>query len=247
MYGVEKSSQGRNTGGTRDSSSSRRTLLFVTATDAVSEALIYAVEKEFPWIAVEQVSTVEGACAAFDFAVSLILVDALLLEQLEECSTEVFRFHPTASIAVMHDNRRAISPSEIFAAKSVRSVLPMDLKLDIWLSIVRLLLRGGEYFPSELFRALEEQETAKSGNHSARKTRSSSSPQTPKEGWEDLTEREVQILEMVSRGLQNKIIAAGLDLSEHTVKIHLHNIIRKLGAHNRTEAAAIFFDRIGRK
>jgi len=45
---------------------------------------------------------------------------------------------------------------------------------------------------------------------------------------------------MVSRGLQNKTIAAEFHLSEHTVKIHLHNIISKLGAHNRTEAAARF-------
>ncbi|WP_323131382.1 response regulator transcription factor [Sinorhizobium medicae] len=45
---------------------------------------------------------------------------------------------------------------------------------------------------------------------------------------------------MVSRGLQNKIIAAEIRLSENTVKIHLHNIITKLGAHNRTEAAARF-------
>ena len=53
-----------------------------------------------------------------------------------------------------------------------------------------------------------------------------------------MTARELQILEMVSRGLQNKLIAAEFRLSEHTVKIHLHNIITKLGAHNRTEAAA---------
>jgi DNA-binding NarL/FixJ family response regulator len=52
----------------------------------------------------------------------------------------------------------------------------------------------------------------------------------------------MQILEMVSRGLQNKAIAAEFNLSEHTVKIHLHNIISKLGIHNRTEAAARYRD-----
>jgi DNA-binding NarL/FixJ family response regulator len=57
-----------------------------------------------------------------------------------------------------------------------------------------------------------------------------------------LTRRELQILELVSRGLQNKTIATQLHLSEFTVKIHLHNIITKLGAHNRTEAAAFFRD-----
>jgi DNA-binding NarL/FixJ family response regulator len=56
----------------------------------------------------------------------------------------------------------------------------------------------------------------------------------------ELTARERQILGMVSHGLQNKLIAAECGLSEHTVKIHLHHIMRKLGVHNRTEAAARF-------
>ena len=56
----------------------------------------------------------------------------------------------------------------------------------------------------------------------------------------NLTNRETQILALVSQGLQNKAIAAECQISEHTVKIHLHNIISKLGSHNRTEAAARF-------
>jgi DNA-binding NarL/FixJ family response regulator len=49
----------------------------------------------------------------------------------------------------------------------------------------------------------------------------------------------------MSDGLQNKIIAVKMELSEHTVKVHVHNIIRKLKVHNRTQAAAVFrsFDR----
>jgi hypothetical protein len=43
-------------------------------------------------------------------------------------------------------------------------------------------------------------------------------------------------------GNQNKIIAAAFGLSEHTVKIHIHNIITKLGVHNRTEAVAMYFE-----
>jgi DNA-binding NarL/FixJ family response regulator len=57
---------------------------------------------------------------------------------------------------------------------------------------------------------------------------------------DELTSRELEVLGMVARGCQNKIIAADLGLSEHTVKIHLHNIISKLAVHNRTEAAAMY-------
>lgn len=64
---------------------------------------------------------------------------------------------------------------------------------------------------------------------------------------DELTVRELEVLAMVARGHQNKIIAADLGLSEHTVKIHIHNIIRKLGVHNRTEAAAIYFEYVNRR
>jgi len=54
-----------------------------------------------------------------------------------------------------------------------------------------------------------------------------------------LTEREVEVLRYVSAGNSNKIIAAHLHLSEHTVKGHLKNILSKLGANDRTHAVMI--------
>ncbi len=54
------------------------------------------------------------------------------------------------------------------------------------------------------------------------------------------------MLELVSHGLQNKTIAAELSLSEHTVKLHMHHIIGKLGVRNRTEATVWFMEN-GRK
>jgi two-component system nitrate/nitrite response regulator NarL len=49
-----------------------------------------------------------------------------------------------------------------------------------------------------------------------------------------LTRREMQVTRLVSRGLANKVIAEQLGLREGTVKIHLHNIYRKLRVPNRT-------------
>jgi DNA-binding NarL/FixJ family response regulator len=54
-----------------------------------------------------------------------------------------------------------------------------------------------------------------------------------------LTERERQILELVAGGDSNKEIAAQLHLSEKTVKHHMTNILQKLQARNRVEAALI--------
>ena len=54
-----------------------------------------------------------------------------------------------------------------------------------------------------------------------------------------LTPRELQILRMLSDGLPNKSIAAELQISEHTAKFHVGQILAKLGAESRTEAVTI--------
>lgn len=53
---------------------------------------------------------------------------------------------------------------------------------------------------------------------------------------EELTPREIEVLQLVAEGLPNKQIAVHLGISEHTVKFHVDAILGKLGAHNRTEA-----------
>jgi DNA-binding NarL/FixJ family response regulator len=53
---------------------------------------------------------------------------------------------------------------------------------------------------------------------------------------EPLTTREHEVLQLVAEGLPNKIIAARLKVSEHTVKFHVSSIMLKLGAASRTEA-----------
>jgi DNA-binding NarL/FixJ family response regulator len=56
---------------------------------------------------------------------------------------------------------------------------------------------------------------------------------------EELTEREMEVLELLADGLANKQIALELEISEHTVKFHVSSIYTKLGAANRTEAVRI--------
>ena len=60
---------------------------------------------------------------------------------------------------------------------------------------------------------------------------------------EALSEREIEVLRHVLAGNSNKIIADVLNLSEHTVKGHLKNILSKLGANDRTHAVMIALKR----
>jgi DNA-binding NarL/FixJ family response regulator len=54
---------------------------------------------------------------------------------------------------------------------------------------------------------------------------------------EELSSRELEVLQLLAEGLPNKTIARRLDISDHTVKFHVNAIMGKLGAQSRTEAA----------
>ena len=58
-----------------------------------------------------------------------------------------------------------------------------------------------------------------------------------------LTARQKEVLHLLATGLLNKEIADQLHISERTVKFHVSEILGKLGAGNRTEAAAIAMQR----
>ena len=60
---------------------------------------------------------------------------------------------------------------------------------------------------------------------------------------DDLSDREIEVLREVARGISNKIIASRLSISEATVKAHMQNILLKLGASDRTHAVSIATNR----
>jgi LuxR family maltose regulon positive regulatory protein len=77
----------------------------------------------------------------------------------------------------------------------------------------------------------------------ARVPQSESAPQAPpptaqpsRALWEDLTQRELDVLTCLEKGMSNKEIGAELFLSALTVKKHLYNIFQKLNVHTRLEA-----------
>jgi DNA-binding NarL/FixJ family response regulator len=59
----------------------------------------------------------------------------------------------------------------------------------------------------------------------------------------DLTERELEVLQFVARGLSNKDVARAIGRTSETVKIHLKNTFEKLGVADRTEAVTVALTR----
>ncbi len=58
-----------------------------------------------------------------------------------------------------------------------------------------------------------------------------------------LTPREIQVIELVSRGMRNKEVAAALGISEETAQVHVKNILAKLHVQDRTAAIRVALHR----
>jgi DNA-binding NarL/FixJ family response regulator len=93
--------------------------------------------------------------------------------------------------------------------------------LRVAVEVIRLVKAGGTFFPSSCLMS-----------HSPNGRREPATAVLE----ERLTPRQMAVLQYLKRGKANKSIAYALDMSESTVKVHVRNIMKKMGATNRTEA-----------
>jgi LuxR family maltose regulon positive regulatory protein len=100
---------------------------------------------------------------------------------------------------------------------------------------VRLFLDAGPPMTRLLSRAVEQGRAAEYAAHLLRLSGDGAASQHPAE---TLTEREIEVLEHIAAGASNQAIADALVISVGTVKSHIHHIMGKLDAQNRTEAVS---------
>ena len=62
---------------------------------------------------------------------------------------------------------------------------------------------------------------------------------------DSLTQRELEILKLIAKGLSNKLIARELDISDGTVKVHVKHLLKKLHLRSRVEAAVWMINQQG--
>lgn len=110
----------------------------------------------------------------------------------------------------------------------VQGFVPKAYSPDVMLSAVRLVLSGGVYVPPMML-----MEGATPAPPASRVDATASLEERLRKL---LTERQIDVLRLLSQGKPNKVIARDLGISEGTVKIHLAAIFRALNVRNRVEA-----------
>lgn len=104
-----------------------------------------------------------------------------------------------------------------------RGFLPTSHSLKVLMGALERVRAGGTYVPL----ALTEAAPAPSTKRAQRMP------------WRELTRRQCDVLELITEGKSNKLIADALNMSESTVKAHVKQIIRRLNVANRTQAALL--------
>ena len=114
----------------------------------------------------------------------------------------------------------------------VLGFIPKAYSPDVMLSAIRLVLAGGIYVPPLLLANAQAQ-----GWQPSQAQAPPSGAARSVDGLRSLlTERQIDVMRLLSQGKPNKLIARDLGISEGTVKIHLAAIFRALNVRNRVEA-----------
>ena len=122
---------------------------------------------------------------------------------------------------------------------ALHGYIPTTSSMDLVSAAMRVIVAGGTYFP----RMNHEAERVPGALAPAPARREPKLPPEPirvaalLSTAPKLTPRERAVLDLLAEGLPNKLIAYRLAMSVSTVKVHVHHLIQKLGARNRTELA----------
>jgi DNA-binding NarL/FixJ family response regulator len=174
--------------------------------------------------------------------------------------------NPNLPVVVIGDRPNAENVEQALKA-GMAGYIPMSLGADVAVAALNFVLAGGRYIPPEALLQHDEQEPIPPFKPRAlpplqpKDTLSRKPPEPTKtnggEGGQqafqreadrgsdcnaparNLTGRQRQVLACLKNARSNKEIARELDMSEATVKVHVRQVMRKLGATNRTHAAVI--------
>jgi DNA-binding NarL/FixJ family response regulator len=192
-------------------------ILVVDDHPLVHEILPHAVRKAFGEVQVHAATDLNAALerAAQCKQLQLVLLDLTLPGCSGIDALVKFRDkYPQAKIVVFSATEDPQSIQAAFATGAV-GYIPKTSRPDLMVAALRVVAAGGKYVPSEIL-----------GGYAKAN------------GGLELTERQLEVLRLMLRGLSNRQIAERLEIAEGTVKQHATDIYQALAVTSRAEAIA---------
>ena len=157
--------------------------------------------------------------------VNLVLLDIQLpglsgMDLLKRIAKE----HPAMPIIMLSADHDSSTVSQALQW-GASGFMPKNSLNQVLMSAIRLVLAGGVYIPPEALLKSTPKPPSAQINKAALQLETLG-----------LTNRQLDVLRLLVKGLSNKRISRQIDLAEATVKIHIRGILRTLGVTNRTEA-----------
>ena len=202
-------------------------------TNLLIECLRKALQKRAPEFTLRDLQGMADPCAQ----ASLILIpvqqaDPDAIASLMQPFARILAANPHAPVlAIVQDC--AADVAEELIQHNVTGIITADSSIEMMIAALRFALAGGRFAPPALVRSLcaQQQEAPSPQAMRAETLELTTQHET------SFTPREIEVLHRLRQGLQNKIIAYELGISESTVKVHLRNVMKKLHASNRTQVA----------
>lgn len=206
-------------------------VVFVGSSIVFPDMMLRVMEAEFEGIGVQRADSLDldGQCEA-DSIPRLVIVHERFADVIEHHLAEIRRYFAGANIVLAYRDpdvaRRLLALQQGDGRLGGLLFASLTMPITSWMSMLRIFLSGDIVIPGELI-----------AHRAGEAALPATVPAEPPPALPMLTEREREVLDRVARGHRNKTIASEFGVSEHTVKLHLHHIITKLGVQNRTAAA----------
>lgn len=174
----------------------------------------------------EATNGVEAVEMCDDLAPDVVLMD-LIMPQMDgvEATKIILEAHPETKIIALTSFEEAELVTGVLKAGAVGYLLK-GISADKLAEAIHTAMAGKPTLAPEAAQILIENTTRR-----------------PAREQFGLTDREMEVLELIASGLNNRQIADELFLSRSTIKTHVSNILTKLGVSSRTEAVAMSLER----
>jgi DNA-binding NarL/FixJ family response regulator len=176
----------------------------------------------------EELLEIQGELIGSPHLIIVYIRSAGVTEACVQDALELVRLRLPEARVIMLSDRDDVENVDEALTCGVRGYIPTSVEAEVAFAALRLIDAGGTYIPAH------ERRSTTVKPHIGVDGERRGLPDEP-----DLTPRELSVLDLLREGKPNKLIAAGLNMEESTVKVHVRNILKKLHAANRTHAASV--------